>query len=142
MRILAVFAVALGAWAQPAPFTLDQVLSAAFPSDLTAAPTGGKVAWVSYSQGVRNLMVAEPPAYKSRNITHYTEDDGQDLLEPRWTPDASAIVYVRGSGANRAGESPNPALITAGAAEDIWIVSLDGAAPRKKPSLIRRSILA
>src|SRR5213080_1843073 len=131
MRILAVFAVALCAWPQQAPFTLNQILGAPFPSDLTAAPTGGKVAWVSYSEGVRNLMVAEPPAYQGRKVTHYTEDDGQDLLEPRWTPDASAIVYVRGSGANRAGENPNPALSTAGAAEEIWIASLDGAAPRR-----------
>jgi dipeptidyl aminopeptidase/acylaminoacyl peptidase len=130
MRILAVFAVALCARAQQAPFTLDQVLSAAFPSDLTAAPTGGKVAWVSYSQGVRNLMVAEPPAYKGRRVTNYTEDDGQELLEPRWTPDASAIVYVRGSAANRAGENPNPTLNTLGATEEIWIVSLDGPASK------------
>src|SRR6185295_9197607 len=130
MRILLVFAVALCAWSQPAPFTLDQVLSAAFPSDLTAAPTGGKVAWVSDSQGVRNLMVAEPPAYKGRKVTNYTEDDGQELLEPCWTPDASAIVYVRGSAANRAGENPNPTLNTAGATEEIWIVSLDGPASK------------
>ncbi len=131
MRIVSVFAVAVCAAAQQAPFTLDQVLSASFPSELTASPAGGKVAWVSNSRGVRNIMVAEPPAYQARKITPYTEDDGQELQELRWLPDASAIVYVRGGSANGRGEIPNPALNPAGASEDVWTVALDGSAPRK-----------
>ena len=131
MRILAVFAIALGASAQPPPFTLDQVLSSAFPTELTAAPAGGKVAWVSNAKGVRNIMVAEPPGYQARKITAYTADDGQEMGNLAWTPDASAIVYVRGDSANRAGEYPNPALDPNGAEQDLWIVALDGSAPRK-----------
>lgn len=131
MRIVGVFAVAVCAAAQQAPFTLDQILSASFPSELTAAPAGGKVAWVSASKGVRNIMVAAPPAYQGRKITAYTEDDGQELLELRWTPDASAMVYVRGGSANGRGEIPNPALNPAGASEDIWTLALDGSASRK-----------
>ena len=131
MRFVGVFAVALCAAAQQTPFTLDQVLSAAFPSELTAAPSGGKVAWVSASKGVRNIMVAAPPAYRGRKITAYTEDDGQELLELRWTPDALAIVYVRGGSANGRGEIPNPAQNPSGASEDLWTVTLDGSAPRK-----------
>jgi dipeptidyl aminopeptidase/acylaminoacyl peptidase len=113
------------------PFTIDQVLSAAFPTEMTAASTGGKVAWISNARGVRNIMVAEPPAYQVRKITNYTEDDGQELSDPRWTPDAQAIVYVRGEGANRAGEYPNPAIDPRGAEQDVWLVRLDGSAPRK-----------
>ena len=129
MRIVALLVfLALAASAQP---TLDRLLSAAFPSELTAAPSGGKVAWVSGSKGLRNIMVAEPPAYQARKITTYAEDDGQELLELRWTPDASAIVYVRGGSANGRGEIPNPALNPAGASEDVWMVPLDGSAPRK-----------
>lgn len=131
MRIVGVFAVAVCAAAQQAPFTLDQILSASFPSELTAAPAGGKVAWVSASKGVRNIMVAGPPAYQGRKITAYTEDDGQELLELRWTPDASAMVYVRGGSANGRGEIPNPALNPAGASQDVWTVALDGSASRK-----------
>jgi dipeptidyl aminopeptidase/acylaminoacyl peptidase len=48
-----------------------------------------------------------------------------------WTPDASAIVYVRGDSANRAGEYPNPGLDPNGAEQDVWIAALDGSAPRK-----------
>ena len=131
MRILAVWAIALGASAQRPPFTLDQVLSSRFPTALTAAPAGGKVAWVSNVKGVRNIMVAEPPGYQARKITAYTADDGQEMGNLVWTPDASAIVYVRGDSANRAGEYPNPALDPNGAEQDVWIVALDGAAPRK-----------
>jgi len=131
MRTLAVLAIALGASAQQPPFTLDQVLSSAFPTTLTAAPAGGKVAWVSNAKGVRNIMLAEPPGYQARKITAYTADDGQELGDLAWAPDASAIVYVRGDSANRAGEYPNPALDPNGVEQDLWIVALDGSAPRK-----------
>jgi dipeptidyl aminopeptidase/acylaminoacyl peptidase len=131
MRILAVLTIALGASAQQPPFTLDQVLSSSFPTALTAAPTGGKVAWVSNAKGVRNIMVAEPPAYQARKITAYTADDGREMQSLAWTPDASAIVYVRGDSANRAGEYPNPALDPNGVEQAVWIVALDGSAPRK-----------
>jgi len=44
--------------AQEKHFTLDQVMSAPFPSDLVAAPVGGKVAWVQNAKGVRAGMSA------------------------------------------------------------------------------------
>jgi dipeptidyl aminopeptidase/acylaminoacyl peptidase len=124
MRSFILLAAVSCAAAQPAPFTLDQILGAAFPSELTAAPSGGKVAWVSNSRGVRNIMVAEPPSWQARKITGYTKDDGQEITSLRWTPDAGAIAYVRGGAAN-------PALDPKGVSEDIWIVDLTGAAPRK-----------
>ncbi|MGH9933137.1 MAG: hypothetical protein ACREA9_28465, partial [Pyrinomonadaceae bacterium] len=50
--------------AQPRPqFTLEQVMSAPFPSDLVAAPVGGSVAWVQIAKGSRNIWVASPPDY-------------------------------------------------------------------------------
>jgi dipeptidyl aminopeptidase/acylaminoacyl peptidase len=130
-QLIAAAALALSASAQSASFTLDQVLSAAFPSELTAAPTGGKAAWVSNTKGVRNILVAAPPQYRARKVTAYTQDDGQELSGLRWTPDASAIVYVRGGSPNSAGEYPNPALDPKGARQEIWVVALDGSAPRR-----------
>ena len=128
-RLAAGLFVACCATAQP--FTINEVLSAAFPTEMTAAPTGGRIAWISNARGVRNIMVAEPPAYQARKITNYTEDDGQELSDPRWTPDGRAVVYVRGLGVNRAGESPNPAIDPGGAEQDVWLAVLDGWAPRK-----------
>ena len=130
-RFLAFCWFACCAWAQREPFTIDQVLSSAFPTHLTASPSGGKVAWVSNARGVINIRIAEPPDYTARQVTNYMEDDGQDIVELHWTPNARAIVYVRGEGPNRGGEIPNPALDPHGAQQTIWVVSLEGAAPRK-----------
>ncbi len=100
------------------------MLGAAFPTDLTAAPAGGKVAWVSNSRGVRNILVAGPPSWQAHKITAYTQDDGQEIANLRWTPSGAAILYVRGG-------SANPALNPKGVSQDIWIAGLDGAPPRK-----------
>lgn len=124
MRLLFALGAAAIAMAQQAPFTIDQVLSAPFPTGLTASPTGGKLAWVSNAKGVRNVLVAEPPRYESRKITSYAADDGQEISDLRWLPDASALIFVRGG-------SANPALHTQGVSEDIWIASLDSSTPRK-----------
>ncbi len=124
MRSFAALALAVCACAQQAPFTIDQVLGFSFPTELTAAPTGGKVAWVSNTRGVRNIMIAEPPRYEARAITAYTADDGQELQQLRWTPDTRAIVYVRGG-------SANPDLTPKGVSEDVWMVGLDHTAPHK-----------
>ena len=116
--------------AQQQPFTLEQITAAAFPSDLVAAPTGGKVAWVINERGARNVLVAEAPAYRGRKLTSYTEDDGQDLGELCWTPDARAVLYTRGGDLEIGGENPNPRSVPEGVAQNIWIVALDGTAPR------------
>jgi len=131
VRLSAALIVASCAAAQPARFTIDQVLGSAFPTHLTTAPVGGKVAWVSNARGVINILLAEPPLYVARKITSYTQDDGQDIDEIRWTPDARAILYVRGGGPNQSGESPNPTSDPRGAEQAIWIVTLDGSAVRK-----------
>jgi dipeptidyl aminopeptidase/acylaminoacyl peptidase len=110
---------------------LEQILAAPFPSEMLASPSGGKLAWVVDLRGVRNLWVAEPPDYRGRQLTHYDKDDGQPIGGLDWTPDAKTIVYVRGSGPNRQGESPNPTSDPAGAEQAVWRVSLDGGEPVK-----------
>lgn len=88
--------------------TLEQILSAPFPSEMLAAPTGGKLAWVQNDRGVRNLWVAEPPDYRGRPVTRYDKDDGQAITGLQWTADARTVVYVRGGSGNSKGEIPNP----------------------------------
>src|SRR5712692_9445420 len=117
--------------AEQGPFTLEQVLSSAFPSALTAAPAGGKVAWVVNARGARNIWVAEPPDYKGRQITGYNADDGQEITELQWTPDARWIVYVRGGDANRQGEYPNPRSDPKGIEQALWVIAAAGGEPRQ-----------
>ncbi|MGA2535340.1 MAG: prolyl oligopeptidase family serine peptidase [Terracidiphilus sp.] len=121
--------------AQQKGFTIEQALSAPFTSELSAAPAKGRIAWEANIDGRRNLWVAEPATgsngYVSRQITHYAEDDGQEINTPVWTPDAANLIYVRGDGVQ--GENhpvPNPAWFPKGALEQIWIVTASGGEPR------------
>ncbi len=112
-------------------FSLQQVLSYAFPVDLTAAPHGGKVAWVLNERGARNVWMAEPPSYKGRRLTAFTADDGQEIQQIDWLPDAKGLVYVRGGDFETSGDNPNPASSPEAVEQDIWFASLNGEAPRK-----------
>jgi dipeptidyl aminopeptidase/acylaminoacyl peptidase len=136
--IAAVAALAAGAQtarAQAAGFTIDQALSAPFTEHLSAAPAKGRLAWVANIGGRRNVWLAEiapdGKGYASRQLTHYTEDDGQELSTPEWTADAESIVFVRGGSVQ--GEThpvPNPAWFPEGAKQQIWIVPAQGGEPR------------
>ncbi|HUS11077.1 MAG TPA: prolyl oligopeptidase family serine peptidase [Pyrinomonadaceae bacterium] len=112
-------------------FTLEQVMSAPFTSGLVAAPVGASVAWVQMAKGSRNIWVASAPDYKGRQLTSYTGDDGDELGELVWTADAKAIIYTRGGDLDNFGESPNPRSATDEQKQLLWIVSLDGTAPRQ-----------
>jgi len=112
-------------------FTLEQVMSAPFVSGLTAAPAGGRIAWVAEVRGVRNVWVAAPPDYRARALTRYSADDGQEIGELAWSADAGTLVYVRGGEPNREGEVANPTSDPAGAKQEVWAVSWEGGAPRR-----------
>jgi dipeptidyl aminopeptidase/acylaminoacyl peptidase len=124
------------------PFSIEAVLSAPFPSDLIAAPRGDRVAWVFNAQGRRNIWVADGPDFTARPVTSYTEDDGQELSQLAFSPDASVIVYVRGGPPNREGDVPNPTSDPRGARQLIMAVRLEdgrtweiaeGSTPRISP---------
>ncbi len=133
LRILPVFllAAALASSAPAKRFTLEQIMSAPFPSDLTAAPKGGAVAWVLNQRGARNIWVAEAPAYKGRQLTGYRADDGQEIDQIAWTPDGRSLIFVRGGDFEMHRDNPNPASLPQGVEQDIWIVPLSGGSPRK-----------
>jgi dipeptidyl aminopeptidase/acylaminoacyl peptidase len=128
---LAVLAVAAAA-AQPLGAQAPAVaafFTAPFTSEISAAPAGGHVAWVVYERGVRNIHVASPPQYEALRLTSYTHDDGQEIGGLTWTTDGRTLLFVRGSGANRQGENPNPTSDPAGVEQAIWRVTLDGGEP-------------
>jgi len=112
------------------PFTIDQALSAPFPTALVTARTG-TIAWVFNSRGRRSIWVADPPEYNARQVTLYDTDDGQDLTQLAFSPDGRTVLFVRGGGPNRRGESPNPSSDPAGAERAIWMVPAGGGVPRK-----------
>lgn len=131
MRRILLAVLVLASAAAAASFTLEQVLSAPFPSELVAAPGGGKVAWLLNERGARNVWMAAAPDFQGVRLTSYTQDDGQDIGQLAWTPDASAIVYTRGGDLEFLGRpDPNPSTNPDGVEQDVWVVA-PGAPPRK-----------
>jgi dipeptidyl aminopeptidase/acylaminoacyl peptidase len=127
--------------AQQGALSIDTLMATPFPTDLVAAPTGGRIAWVSSNSGVHNVHIAEPTPgtgpiagrtdHKWRAVTTYTGDDGLWITDLNWTSDGKTIVYVRGDGANRQGESPNPAQLQDGTEQAVFAVNIDGGAPKR-----------
>src|ERR1700730_17377762 len=113
------------------PFTLEQVLSAPFPSELIASRGGGKLAWLLNDRGARIIWIATAPDFKGVRLTAYTEDDGQDIGQLHWTPDGKSLIYVRGGDLEFLGRAdPNPSADPAGVEQAIWLVAA-GEKPRK-----------
>ena len=130
--LLCLICTAAAAFAAPAnKFTLEQIMSAPFPTSLTAAPKGGAIAWVLDQKGARNIWIAEAPDYKGRQLTTYRADDGQEIDQLSWTPDGRSIVFVRGGDFEMHRDNPNPASLPQGVEQDIWIINLAGGSPRK-----------
>ncbi len=59
------------------PFTLEQVMSAPFPSNLIAAKKSNRIAWTLAQEGRRNIWVTNDAGTATRQLTKYNEDDGQ-----------------------------------------------------------------
>jgi dipeptidyl aminopeptidase/acylaminoacyl peptidase len=115
-------------------FTLQQVMSAPFSSALQAAPQGGDLLWIANQEGKRNIWVAEKSGsgYAVHRVTSDDADDGIDLGDITWTPDARHIVYVRGGDFEFPEKpSPNPALLPGGVTQEIWMVDADGSHAHK-----------
>jgi dipeptidyl aminopeptidase/acylaminoacyl peptidase len=132
LAAFALIALTVPRFATAQHFTLDEIMSAPFSSDLVAAHSGTSVAWIVNQRGARNVWVASGPAWEGRQITKYLDDDGQEIESLAFTPDGRSVVYVRGGPPNCAGERPNPSLIPGGVEQAIWIMPIEGGgAPRK-----------
>lgn len=134
-----VLALALPGWSaaqrasRPASFTLPQVRSYPYPTELTAASSGARIAWEFNEQGRRNLFVTEGPDFVARQLTRYEIDDGQELSSVSVSPDGRWVVYVRGGdpGSNwddyapvNAGSNPEAPKV------QIWTVPFSGGEPK------------
>jgi len=113
-----------------ATFTIEQVLSSPFPSELVAAQHAPRIVWVFDAKGARNVWVADGPSFAARQVTHYTGDDGTPIASLRITPDGRTVVFVRGSETNEAGRVAAPTDDVKARKQMVWAMDVDGQAPR------------
>jgi dipeptidyl aminopeptidase/acylaminoacyl peptidase len=105
-RLLLLLLAPLAALAQPSPGEIVTGLlpfkKYPFPTELTAAAGGERIAWAMNEEGRRNIYVAEGPDFTPRKLTAYTMDDGQELTSLAISDDGQWVVFVRGGdhGAN------------------------------------------
>src|ERR1019366_1962766 len=122
--------------AQTAPhaFSLEQVLSSPFPTNLVATEhandRAGRIAWVFSARGERNVWIADAPNFEARQVTHYVGDDGMPIAALKLTPDGRTIVYARGSEANAAGEIADPTSNVEKRVQQVWAADVDKGEPR------------
>src|SRR5436853_432309 len=119
----------------PSGFTIEQVLSAPFASDIVAAPAGREFAWVSDSRGRNNVWLAAASGaagFTARALTHYAVDDGLAIEDLAFVPHHDALLFVRGGDPDYPDKpAPNPAQITAGVVQTVYLVDFRGRAPVK-----------
>ncbi|MDI9863437.1 prolyl oligopeptidase family serine peptidase [Flectobacillus sp. DC10W] len=109
-----------------AQFSLEQVLSSAFPSELKASPVKNQIAWVFNQTGSRNIFLAEAPDFKPRKLTNYEGDNGQEINSITFLPNGKSLLFIRGGANNSAGEIPNPAELQGTVERAIYKIDLDG----------------
>lgn len=109
-------------------FTMEQISSYPFPSELTTSQTGNRIAWAMNEQGLRNIYISQEPEYSPKKITSFDKDDGQEITSLQFSNDSKYMVFVRGGehgsnwnydvGINPASETNIPKVA-------IWKVSLE-----------------
>ena len=150
--LVGLLAFASAGAAAPTNFTMRQVLDYPFINEIAANAGGGHIAFVRILKGVRNVWVVDAPAYAPRQVTHYTEDDGQEITQLTFSPDGKILLYVRGGDHDAnwpaSGElAPDPDSALDQPKITIWRAALDGGQPVKiaegdAPKLSSRGQLA
>jgi dipeptidyl aminopeptidase/acylaminoacyl peptidase len=111
---------------------MEQVISYPFVPELDAAEKGDAIAFVRVLKGVRNVWVADGPAFKPRQVTQYTQDDGQEITQLTFSPDGKHLLYVRGGDHDANWDEklqPDPNSSTTEPKITIWAARLSGGPP-------------
>ena len=115
-----------------APFTVEQVLSPAFPYNLVSARTADRIAWIENERGMRNVYTAGAPDFTPVRLTDTTQDDGVDLRPMQISGDGSIVVFIRGHapGVGRRTVMPgwiaSPASDPEGGKNEVWAARTSG----------------
>jgi len=119
-------------YSQNKDFSMQQVISYPFPAGLTVSSEGSRIAWTINQEGIRNIFVAEGPAFEARQLTDYPDDDGQAISALSLSPDGEWCVFIRGGdfGSNwRDNEPVNALSLPEPPAVHIWSIPFSGGEP-------------
>ncbi len=106
------------------------VLAAPFPDALVASGDGTILVWKVDASGVRNLYTNADG--KVHALTHYAQDDGQDVFTPAVTAGKDAVIFFRGNaGDEGTAENANPLSLIPPAQRTLYVVPIAGGEPVK-----------
>jgi dipeptidyl aminopeptidase/acylaminoacyl peptidase len=130
-RLLALITfVCAASAASAADFTIPQVLSAPFASHLVAAPDAQAFAWVSNARGQRNVWLAigaRDGGFEAHPVTHYTADDGLEVIDLAFVPRHQQLLYVHGGDSEFPDKpAPDPAQLATGIVQEVYLVDFRG----------------
>jgi dipeptidyl aminopeptidase/acylaminoacyl peptidase len=131
MRLPATFVLgALGLAGRAFGYDISSLLDVSFPTQVVSGGQTQKIAWVANERGVRNVWIAQPPGFVPQMLTHWREDDGQELSSLAMSRDGATLVWVRGGHPDEAGFSQNPQSLPDGVAQEVWVAT-GGEEPHK-----------
>ena len=118
-------------------FSVADAIAYPFTLGLVSAQKADTIAWVRVLKGVRNVWAASGPDYAPRQVTQFTQDDGQELTQLTFSPDGKTLVFVRGGDHDAnwpaAGNlAPDPAEGTEQPKVTLWLADPTGARPASK----------
>ena len=103
--------------------TIRELLSYPYPSNLCSSPETGKLAWTFNIEGIRNIFITEDQGLSYKELTDYTEDDGQAISQLRFSTDGEWLIYMRGGepGGNYSKSTPvNPTSSPESTKYQLW----------------------
>jgi len=112
------------------PDRLAELLALPVASNLTGARDVPRFAWIENAAGVRNIWVAMR-GQPARQLTAFTQDDGQQLYGLALSHDGSALAFVRGGDEEFPDEEelPNTAAAPVAPAQQVFVIAAEGGSP-------------
>ncbi len=132
--IIVLLSISLNAFSQNGLTKLEDFLSHPIESEFASSMDGKNIAWVINDHGKRNIIIKTGFDFP-RLLTDYQQDDGQEISQLAFSPNGTKLLFVKGGGTNKVGQSPNPASLAEGAEMAIYYKEISSKSPPAKITL-------
>ncbi|QNL48327.1 prolyl oligopeptidase family serine peptidase [Olivibacter sp. SDN3] len=132
VRLLLFCLLMKGASMQAQHFELKSIYSFPFPTGLTSAATGSKIAFALNEEGKRNIYVSDDENFTPIKLTNYSSDDGQEISSLSVSDDGEWVVYVRGGDhGGSGGAAVNSLSLPVAPKVEIFSLPFEGGEPQR-----------